>query len=599
MSLFHNTIKPYYDKLCAIKCGYFLCKGISIFKYAFLILLVLLAGVYNYAVGANYAPIKDRKGNGLAITSNMYANAIGQAVLDNGGNAIDAAVALSYALAVAHPAAGNIGGGGFALIHLANGEDIALDFREVAPISAHKDMFLDSKGEVIPNAAITGHLSVAVPGTVKGMSAMLDKYGTKSLSELLEPSIKLAEQGFMVTQRQYETMLEVQSDFKKFASSRKYFLKDNEFVYQDGDILVQKDLAKTLRILQKEGQKAFYEGEIADAIVKDMKENGGILTKQDLKNYQVKWRKPLEGTYRGYKIVTMPPPSSGGVHILEILNIIENENMQDLGFGSSKNIHLLTEAMRQAQADRSTFMGDPDFIELPLDQLLSKEYAKKVYDKIPNRFAISSNRIKPGLGLIKKKNNPNLQEGSNTTHFSVVDKWGNAVSITYTLNRRYGSGLAVDGYGFLLNNQMENFSIKVGYPNRHGMIEGTNNAIEPNKRPLSTMSPTMIFKDDKLYAVLGSPGSGKIISVVTQVIVNLIDYKMSLTAAVESPRFHMQWQPDILYVEQYSVNKDTKKILERMGYKVMESETMGDVNAIIIDPKTGIIYGCMDSRRKI
>ena len=566
--------------------------------FSILMLCVILFGI-THIHAASYVPIKDREGNGLAMTSSPYANAVGKAVLDSGGNAIDAAVAVSYALAVTHPAAGNIGGGGFALIHLANGEDIALDFREVAPKAASRDMFLDSKGEVIPNAAVTGYLSVGVPGSVKGMSAMLDKYGTKTLSELLEPAVMLAEKGFMVTQRQQETMQEVQSDFAKFKSSSKYFLKENNEVYKDGDILIQKDLAKTLRILQQQGEKAFYEGEIAKAMVRDIQAGGGILTLQDLKDYEVKWRKPLHGTYRGYDIITMPPPSSGGAHILEILNIIENADMAKLGFASSKSIHLLTEAMRQAQADRSSFMGDPDFIDLPLDTLLSKEYAREVYRSIKTNRATPSDRIIPGLGKIKQKNNPNLHEGSNTTHFSVVDKWGNAISVTYTLNRRYGSGAAVSGYGFLLNDQMENFSIKVGYPNRHGMIEGTNNAIAPNKRPLSTMSPTMILKDGKLYVVLGSPGSGKIISIVAQVIVNLIDYKMDLVTAVESPRFHMQWQPDTLDIEKFSVNKDTQEILKRMGYKVIETDTMGDVNAILIDPKTGVIYGTLDPRRKI
>ena len=566
--------------------------------FGILTLCVILFGI-THINAASYVPIKDREGSGLAMTSSPYANAIGKAVLDSGGNAIDAAVAVSYALAVTHPAAGNIGGGGFALIHLANGEDIALDFREVAPKAASRDMFLDSRGEVIPNAAVTGYLSVGVPGSVKGMSAMLDKYGTKTLSELLEPAVMLAEKGFMVTQRQQETMQEVQSDFAKFEASSKYFLKENGEVYKDGDILIQKDLAKTLRILQKEGESAFYQGEIAKAMISDIQKGGGILTLQDLRDYEVKWRKPLHGSYRGYDIITMPPPSSGGAHILEILNIIENADMAKLGFASSKSIHLLTEAMRQAQADRSSFMGDPDFIDLPLDTLLSKEYAREVYRSIKTNRATPSDRIIPGLGKIKQKNNPNLHEGSNTTHFSVVDKWGNAVSVTYTLNRRYGSGAAVSGYGFLLNDQMENFSIKVGYPNRHGMIEGTNNAIAPNKRPLSTMSPTMILKDGKLYVVLGSPGSGKIISVVAQVIVNLIDYKMDLVTAVESPRFHMQWQPDTLDIEKFSVNKDTQEILKRMGYKVVETDTMGDVNAILIDPKTGIIYGTLDPRRKI
>ncbi|TLD82628.1 gamma-glutamyltransferase [Helicobacter trogontum] len=567
----------------------------SVLVFCIALLNINIIGVY----AASYVPIKDREGSGLAMTSSPYANAIGKAVLENGGNAIDAAVAVSYALAVTHPAAGNIGGGGFALIHLANGENVALDFRETAPKAASRDMFLDSKGEVIPNAAVTGYLSVGVPGTVKGMSAMLDKYGTKKLSELLEPAIILAEEGFMVTQRQSETMQEVKSDFAKFKSSSKYFLKDDGEVYQDGDILIQKDLAKALRILQKEGEKAFYQGEIAKAMVRDIQSGGGILTLTDLQEYQVKWRKPLHGTYRGYDIITMPPPSSGGAHIIEILNIVENADMGKLGFASSKSIHLLTEAMRQAQADRSSFMGDPDFVDLPLNILLSKEYAKSVYDSIKTNKATPSNKVIPGLGKITQKNSPNLHEGNNTTHFSVVDRWGNAVSVTYTLNRRYGSAAAVNGYGFLLNDQMENFSIKVGYPNRHGMIEGTNNAISPNKRPLSTMSPTMILRDNKLYVVLGSPGSGKIISVIAQVIVNLIDYKMDIVTAVESPRFHMQWQPDTLDIEKFYLNKDTQEILKRMGYKIIESDTMGDVNAILIDPRTGIIYGTLDPRRKI
>lgn len=585
------------SKYHAIKSIRFSGDNRILYSLIFIIYFVFANNVWLYS--ASYMPIKDREGSGLAMTSSPYANAIGKAVLDNGGNAIDAAVAVSYALAVAHPAAGNIGGGGFAIIHLANGENVALDFREVAPKDSTQNMFLNNKGEVIPNAAVTGYLAVGVPGSVKGMSAMLDKYGTKPLADLLEPAILLAENGFMVTQRQSETMKEVQDDFAKFESSRKYFLKANGEVYQDGDILIQKDLAKTLRILQKEGERAFYEGEIAKAMVNDIQAGGGILTLEDLKNYKVKWREVLKGNYRGYEIITMPPPSSGGVHILEILNVIENADMSKLGFASTKSIHLLTEAMRQAQADRSTFMGDPDFIDLPLDKLLSKEYARQIYRNIKTNRATPSDRIVPGLGIIKQNNNPNLHEGSNTTHFSVVDKWGNAVSVTYTLNRRYGSGAAVNGYGFLLNDQMENFSIKVGYPNRHGMIEGTNNAIAPNKRPLSSMSPTMILKNGKLYAVLGSPGSGKIISVVAQVIVNLIDYKMDIVTAVEAPRFHMQWQPDELDIERFSFNKDTQQILKKMGYKVVETDTMGDVNAIIIDEKTGIIYGTLDPRRKL
>lgn len=568
-----------------------------VYKIIILTLTSFLCLIPTLSVAATYPAIKDSKKVGLAITSSPYATAIGQAVLENGGNAIDAAVAIGYALAVVHPAAGNLGGGGFALIHLANGKDIALDFREKAPKHASHDMFLDKNKEVIPNLATIGYKSVGVPGTIKGMSAMLDRYGTKKLATLIEPSIQLAQKGFIVTQRQSETMLEAKDDFAKFPSSKKYFLKKNGDIYRDGDLLVQKDLAKTLRILQREGEKAFYQGEIADAIAKDMQKHGGLITKEDLKNYRVVWREPIRGTYRGYEIVSMPPPSSGGAHILEILNTLENEDMQKLGFASSQSIHIMTEAMRQAYADRSAFMGDPDFVKIPLHQLISKEYAKKIYQNIKDK-ATPSTDIVAGMNLITPIQHPNLHEGSNTTHYSVVDKWGNAVSITYTLNKRYGSALALDGYGFLLNDQMENFSIKAGFPNRHGLIEGENNAIAPNKKPLSSMSPTIILKDKKLFMVVGTPGSGKIISTIVQVIVNVIDYKMDLASAIAMPRFHMQWQPDSLDVEKFAINKDTQENLKKMGYTITESLDMGDVNAIIID-SNGIAHGAFDPRRKI
>ena len=551
-----------------------------------------------FVYAASYIPIKDKARNGLVVTSSPYATAIGQEILNKGGNAIDAAVAVGYALAVVHPAAGNIGGGGFALIHLANGENIALDFREKAPMQAHHDMYLDTKGNVIPNAATIGYVSVAVPGTVKGMSAMLDKYGTQKLADIIAPAINLAENGFIVSQRQSETMLEAQNDFIKFASSKQYFLKKDNTVYQDGDVLIQKDLAKTLKILQKEGESAFYNGKIAAAIIQDMENNGGILTQEDLTNYDIVWRTPVKGTYRGYEIISMPPPSSGGVHIIEILNILENSNIEKLGFASSQSIHIMVEAMRQAYADRAAFMGDPDFTAIPVDTLISKDYAKKVYGNIKGK-AIPSSTIKAGLGILPSTSSPNLKDGDNTTHYSVVDKWGNAVSVTYTLNKRYGSAVAVNGYGFLLNNQMENFAIKAGYPNRHGLIEGENNAIVANKRPLSSMSPTMILKDDNLFMVLGSPGSGKIISTLVQVIVNVIDFRMDIVTAIQMPRFHTQWQPDQIDIEKFAFSPDTQENLKKMGYKVVETLDMGDVNAIIIDFKDGIIYGSLDPRRKI
>ncbi len=562
---------------------------------------VIALSLCSFMQAASYAPIKDTTGTGLAMSSSPYCTKIGKNVLDSGGNAIDSAVAVGYCLAVVHPAAGNIGGGGFALIHLANGENVALDFREKAPLKASRDMYLDSNKNVIENASTIGYLAAGVPGTVKGMSAMLDKYGTKKLSELIAPAIHLAENGFVVTDRQSETMREAQKDLAKFESSRKYFLKKDGSVYKGGEVLVQKDLAKTLRLIQKQGESAFYRGKIADLIEKDMEKNGGIITKEDLANYQVAWRKPQIGTYRGkYTIISMPPPSSGGVHIIQILNVLENTDLGKLGFQSSKSIHLIAEAMRQAYADRSVFMGDPDFVSVPDKALTDKKYAKAIFDNIKKHenSAIPSKEIKAGLGIIKSDSKPNLKEGNHTTHYSVTDKWGNAVAVTYTINASYGSAAAVSGAGFLLNNEMDDFSIKAGVPNLYGLVGGDANAIEPNKRPLSSMSPTIILKDDKLYMVVGSPGGARIITTVLQVILNVIDYKMDIARAVEYPRFHMQWLPDEIRIEAYGMSEDVKENLQKMGYKIVELPDMGDVNAILRDSKSGIYYGVNDPRKE-
>lgn len=548
-------------------------------KLAFI--FILITNIY----AASYPPIKNTK-DGLAISSNVLANEIGQKVLEEGGNAIDAAVAVGYALAVVHPAAGNIGGGGFAVIHLANGENITLDFREKAPLKATRDMYLDESKEVIQDSSVIGYLAAGVPGTVAGMSEMLDKYGTKKLSDLIEPAIKLAQNGFQITDRQAETMLEVKDEFAKFASSKKYFLKNDGSTYKGGEILIQKDLANTLKLIQKEGPKAFYEGAIADLIVKDMEKNGGIITKEDLKNYKPVWRKPVVGNYRGYDIISMAPPSSGGIHIIEILNIMENANIGDMGFGSINTISLMTEAMRQAYADRSEYLGDPDFVKVPVEKLIDKDYAKSIFKKINLNRATPSKNVKPGLG----------KESNNTTHYSVADKWGNAVSVTYTINASYGSAAAVDGAGFLLNNEMDDFSIKPGVPNIYGLVGGDANAIEPNKRPLSSMSPTIILKDGKLFMVVGSPGGARIITTVLQVISNVIDHKMNISEAVSAPRFHMQWLPDEIRIEKFGMTKDTIKALENKGYKIVELPDMGDVNAILID--NGIFYGTMDPRKE-
>ncbi|ELH9339400.1 gamma-glutamyltransferase [Campylobacter jejuni] len=552
--------------------------------------LAIFAISITLSFGAANPPIQDRTGTGLVLSSHELANKIGKEVLDKGGNAIDAAVAVGYALAVVHPAAGNIGGGGFAVIHLANGENTTLDFREMAPLKASRDMYLDSKGEVIKDASTIGYLAAGVPGTVKGMSAMLDRYGTMKLKDLMAPAIKLAEKGYLINDRQEQTMLEAKDMFKEFPSSSKYFLKKDGNTYKSGDLFVQKDLAKTLKLIAKEGPDAFYKGKIADLIAADMAKNKGIITKEDLAQYQAIWRKPVEGTYRGYDIISMSPPSSGGAHIIEILNIMENANIENLGFASSKTLHIMVEAMRQAYADRSEYMGDPDFVKIPLDKLTSKEYAKEIYAKIPKDKALPSSKVKPGLGQI--------HEGHNTTHYSVLDSKGNAVSITYTINASYGSGAAVEGAGFLLNDEMDDFSIKPGVPNLYGLVGGEANAIEPKKRPLSSMSPTIILKDGKVFMVVGSPGGSRIITTVLQVISNVIDHKMDISTAVESPRFHMQWLPDEIRTEPFGIIKDVQNNLEKMGYKITKEPYMGDVNAIMVDPKTGKIVGSMDTRKE-
>lgn len=551
------------------------------------IVVFVVMGWIQMAPGASWPPIK---GKALALSSNFLANKIGQKVLDEGGNAIDAAVAMGYALAVVHPAAGNLGGGGFAVIHLANGENVTLDFREKAPLRATRNMYLDKNGKVVPNLSTDGYLAAGVPGTVAGMSEMLDKYGTKKLATLIQPAIDLAQKGFRLTARQGETMLAAKERFAKYASSRKYFLKKGMVSYREGDLFVQSDLAKTLTLIKEQGPSAFYKGKIADLIAEDMRKNGGIITKEDLAQYNVVWRKPVVGTYRGYKIVSMGPPSSGGTHMIEILNTMENADIASLGFGSSQTIHIMAEAMRQAYADRSVYMGDPDFITIPVDKLTSKSYAKKIYDGIKPNMAADSTKINPGLGQ--------LHEGKNTTHYSVADKWGNAVSITYTINASYGSAAAVEGAGFLLNDEMDDFSIKAGTPNIYGLVGGGANAIEPKKRPLSSMSPTIVLKNNKVFMVVGSPGGARIITTVLQVISNVIDHGMNIAEAVDAPRFHMQWLPDEIRIEKFGMVKDVEDNLKKMGYKIVVKPRMGDVNAIVIDTKSHTMYGARDPREE-
>ncbi len=542
----------------------------------------------SWAQAAAPAPLKSKTG-GMVLSSHILATNIGQKVLDTGGNAVDAAVAVGYALAVVHPAAGNIGGGGFAVIHTVDGQDIVADFREKAPLKATKDMYLDKAGNVVPQASTVGYLAAGTPGTVAGMSAILAKYGTRKLSDLITPAIELADKGFRINTRQEVTMAPMQKVFAKFASSRKYFLKPDGSAYKEGELFVQKDLAATLRLIAGQGPDAFYKGRIANQIDADMKKNGGLVSKEDLAKYSVAWRAPVKGTYRGYEIVSMSPPSSGGTHIIQILNVMEQADIKGMGFASSAALHITAEAMRYAFADRSEYMGDPDFVKVPADKLIDKAYAKAIYDKILKNKdkATPSKDVKPGL---------DIREGTQTTHYSVVDKKGNAVAVTYTINTSYGSGAAVMGAGFLLNNEMDDFAIKPGVPNVYGLIGSTANEIAPEKRPLSSMSPTIVLKDGKIFMVVGSPGGSRIITTTLQTISNVIDHGMNISEAVMAPRVHMQWVPDELRVEKYGVVKDVADKLAAMGYKVSVQDPMGDVNALLVDQKSGIVYGSTDPR---
>ncbi len=529
-------------------------------------------------------------GNGMVVSTHPLADVAGQAVLDNGGNAIDAAVAVGYALAVVHPQAGNIGGGGFAVIHTADGNDYALDFREMAPAAATRDMYLDEQGNVIPLNSTRTYKAAGIPGTVAGMSAMLDRFGTKKLDEVMAAAINLAEKGHPISERQAGVLAANHNKLSKFPTGRKYFLKADGTDYKAGEIFVQSDLAETLKRIAAEGPKGFYEGKTAELIEADMKANDGLITREDLAKYEVKWREPSTAYYRGYKITSMCPPSSGGAIIAEILNVMENADMRTLWAASpAQALHVMAEAMRQAYADRSEYMGDPDFVNVPVAELTSKEYAKKIYDRINPTKATPSDFVRPGL--------TQLHEGTNTTHYSVVDKFGNAVAITYTINETWGSGAAVEGAGFMLNNEMDDFSIKPGVPNVYGLVGSDANSIAPFKRPLSSMSPSIVSKDGKTILVVGSPGGSRIITTTLQVIANVIDRRMAINAAVSAPRYHMQWLPDELRLEPGNglTNKDVEELVS-MGYKLSLQGFMGDVNAIMIDPETGKITGSHDTR---
>lgn len=524
---------------------------------------------------------------GMVSSQRMLASQIGADILSQGGNAVDAAVATGIALAVTLPRAGNLGGGGFMIVHLAKEQKtIALDYREMAPKAAHRDMFLKPNGEVDNQKAQFSHLSSGVPGTVAGLSQALEKYGTMSWQQVVQPSIKLAEQGIVVSHDLAENLKSRRVWLTSNKTTAETYYKPGGVPYEAGEILIQPELAKTLKRLAKRGPQEFYQGETAKRIVADMKKHGGLITMQDLANFKVAEREVVSTSYRGYEVISMPPSSSGGVHVVQMLNILEQYPVKENGFGSASNIHLLSEVMKLAYADRSEYLGDPDHFDVPIEGLTSKAYSQALAKKISLQKATPSTQIKPG--------NPAPYESPDTTHFSVMDKFGNAVSNTYTLNFSYGSGIVIPGTGILMNNEMDDFSSKPGTPNAFGLIGGEANSIQPTKRPLSSMTPTMIFKDNKPYVVVGSPGGSRIITTVLQVLVNIMDHDMNIAEAVHAPRVHHQWLPDSLELEP-GFSPDTLKLLKTLGQKVAKGRTMGSVQTIMY--KDGYFYGVSDPRR--
>ena len=533
-------------------------------------------------------PVEGRKG--MVVTGQDLATQAGLEVLKKGGNAIDAAVTIGFVMAVTLPRAGNIGGGGFMLIKPADSDEvIAVDYREKAPAKAYRDMFLDKEGNADPQLSRFSHLAAGVPGTVAGLAYALEKYGTISLEEALAPAIKYAEEGYPLNEEHVNDMKQLETRLRNFPTTEKVFFKEDGSFYSVGEQFVQPDLAKTLKAIAAEGPKVFYEGWIADLIAKQMEENGGLMSKEDLANYEPGIRKPVHGAYRGYDIFSMCPPSSGGAHIVQILNILEGFDMGYLGHNTAESIHLMAEAMKRAYADRSEYLGDIDFVDVPLAGITSKAYAAELRAQI-NRFKASdSSKIKAG-------NAPGY-ESDQTTHYSIVDQYGNAVANTYTINFSFGSGIVVGGAGFLLNNEMDDFSAKPGVPNAYGLIGGDANAVEPNKRMLSSMSPTIVLKDGKVFLVTGSPGGSLIITTTLQVIMNVIDHKMNIQEAVNAPKIHHQWLPDEIRIEK-GISLDTIQLLMQKGHTVSLKGPMGAASSVHVDPETGVMYGASDPRRQ-
>ncbi|WP_294925631.1 gamma-glutamyltransferase [uncultured Paracoccus sp.] len=527
--------------------------------------------------------------NGMVSAQEQLAAEIGRDILAQGGNAVDAGIAVAFALAVTLPRAGNLGGGGFMLVHDAeSGETHAIDYREMAPAGATRDMFLDAEGNADSELSRYSGAASGVPGTVAGMKLVHDEYGSMDWAEIVAPAIRLAEEGITVTPDLADSLEAMQERLTHYPSAARIFYKEGGEFYRPGDTLVQADLANTLRKIAEEGPDGFYRGEVAEAIARAVTEAGGDMTTEDLANYRAVTREPVRGTYRGYEIVSMPPPSSGGIHLIQILNALEGYPIGALGENSSETIHLMAEAMKIAYADRSEYLGDPDFVDVPVDALTGKDYAAEMRARINTGFATPSELIRPA--------DLAPYESDQTTHYSIIDKDGNAVSNTYTINFSYGSGLVAEGTGVLMNNEMDDFSAKPGVPNAYGLIGGDANAVEAGKRPLSSMTPTLVLRDGEIWLVTGSPGGARIITTVLQVVMNMIDHGMNVAEASHAPRIHHQWLPDELRIEQ-GISLDTQRALQAKGHRLSLEEVMGSTQSVMRDPESGVLLGASDPRR--
>jgi len=542
---------------------------------------LLVALILVVPAGATRQPVRAR--HGMVVAMESIAADVGVSALQKGGNAVDAAVAVGFALAVTHPFAGNIGGGGYMLIRMADGRSTFIDFRERAPGAASRDMYLDPQGNLTRDS-IEGWRSAGVPGSVRGFELANTKFGTRTWAENLAPAIELATKGYTISYALAEGLRGSRS-LARDPESKRIFQRDGQF-FEAGDTLVQPELANTLQRLATNGPSEFYEGETATRLAAEMARHGGLVTVADLKGYKAVERSPLQGSYKGYKVLTAPPSSSGGIALLEMLGVLEGTGYEKAGAGSAAAIHYEAEAMRRAYADRNEYLGDPDFVKNPISALLDKAYLAKLRGTIDPEHATPSVQVKPGLPAAEKLE---------TTHFSVVDAEGNAVAVTYTLNGGYGNGITVPGLGFLLNNEMDDFASKPGSPNMFGLVQGERNAIAPGKRPLSSMTPTILLKDGKLFMTVGAPGGSRIPTAVLQVILNVVDFGMTIQDAIDAPRIHHQWLPDRLSLE-HAISPDTVALLKARGYDVDYSSgvVLAQTAAIVSDG--GWLQGGSDGR---